>query len=124
MTLKPAAAAVAGVARMGLDGRDDLVAFIQLAARRVVGPGNAGLEVGGVRPAAGLEDESVHARQFAQCQVEAVDDLEQALQGVRMLQRVHSAHLGPRGTDASDTAGLYFIVQVPNRLMPIMPSVC
>ena len=30
---------------------------------------------------------------------------------------------GSRET-ASDTAGLYFMVQVPNRLTPIMPSVC
>ena len=46
-------------------------ARLELAARGVVGAGHAGVRVGRVGAAAGLEHEPVHARQLAQHQVEA-----------------------------------------------------
>ena len=95
-TLKPAAAAVAGVAGMRLDRGDDLVALLELAARRVVGAGDAGVRVGRIGAAAGLEDELIHAGQLAQDQVEAVDDLQHALQRLLVLVRVQLGDLRPR----------------------------
>ncbi len=61
---------------MGLNCRYHFVPFRQLASRLVVGPCNTGLEVGGVRPPAGLEDELGHSGQFPEGQVEAVHDFE------------------------------------------------
>ncbi len=81
-----------GVARVRLDRGDHLRALRELAPCAVVGAGDAGVEVGGVRSAAGLEDEAVHPGELAE----------------RLLQ---------------PGRGLYFIVQVPKRLTPIIPRV-
>ncbi len=112
-----------GVARVRLDRRDHLGALRELAARRVVGAGHAGVRVGRVGAAAGLEHELVHARELAQDQVEPVDDLERALQRVRVLVRVQLRRSRAGATSSSPRRGLYFIVQVPKRLTPIIPSV-
>ena len=72
--------------------------------------------------AAGLEDELVHAGQLAQDQVEAVHELEHALQRLVVLVGMQLGDLGPR-RELVASRGLYFIVQVPKRLMPIIPSV-
>ena len=84
---------------------------------------DARVEVGRVGAAAGLEDEPVHARELAQRLLEPMDDLEHALERLLVLVRVHLGDEVLRGARASLTRGLYFIVQVPNRLMPIIPSV-
>ena len=55
-----------------------------------------GVRVRGVRAAAGLEDERVHARERAQDQVEPVDELEHALQRLVVLVRVQLGDLRPR----------------------------
>ena len=122
-TLKPAAAAVAA-----LQGCAWIEVTISLRCAssprdRQIGARDARMGVGGIGAAAGLEDELVHARQLAQDQVEVVDDLEHALQRVVGLQR-DAPRPARRRAASSETRGLYFIVQVPKRLMPIMPSVC
>ena len=76
------------IARMGLDGRDDLVARFELSARRVIGARDACMRVGRVRAAGRLEYEAVHAREFAQREIERMDDLKRPLQRVRMLARM------------------------------------
>jgi hypothetical protein len=68
-----------GVARMRLDGRDDLVAPTELTARRVVGARDHRVRVGGVGAAAGLEHELIHPGHSAQEEIQPVDELEHAL---------------------------------------------
>ena len=79
--------------------------------------------VGGIGAAAGLEDELVHAGQLAQDQVEVVDRLRarpaacpRAAAGAARPDQRAGRLARPRG-------GLYFMVQVPKRLMSIIPSV-
>ena len=78
-----------GVAGVGLDGGDDLVACPELALGGEPGARDAGMRVGRVSPAAGLEHELVHAGQLAQDQVEAVQDLQRPLQRLLVLKRVN-----------------------------------
>ena len=94
--LEPGRGCRRGVARVCLNGGDDLVAPSELPAGRVVGAGDAGEGVRGVRPAAGLEHEPVHAGEAAQDLVEAVDRGEDALKRVLGLVRVELGELRPR----------------------------
>ena len=94
--LNPAALAVAALHGMRLDRGHDLVALTELAARGVVGARDHGVRVRGVRAAARLEDERVHARDAAQDQIEPVDELEHALQRLVVLVGVQLGDLGPR----------------------------
>ena len=111
-----------GIAGMRLDRSDDLVALAEFAARSVIGAGHHAIGVGRIGAAARLENELIHAGQFAQDQVEFVDDLQDALQRIVGLQRMHIGHQAAR-PPARPLRGLYFIVQVPKRLMFIMPWV-
>ena len=94
--LEPGRGRRRGVARVRLDRGDHLVALLELPAGRVVGAGDAGERVRGVRPAAGLEDEPVHPGEAAQDLVEAVDRGEDALKRVLGLVRVELGELRPR----------------------------
>ena len=76
------------VGRVREGGRDDLVALPALAARGVIGADQARIGVDALRPARGLESERVHARDLAHHAVEAVEDLQRALQRLRVLQGV------------------------------------
>ena len=84
------------IAGMRLDRRDHLVAALELAARGVVGAGDAGVRVRRVRAAARLEDEPVHPREPAEDLVEPVDELEDALERLVVLVRVELGELRPR----------------------------
>ena len=89
MTLKPATAGVAGVAGVREDRGDHLVALAELAAGREVGAHDAGVGVDGVRAAAGLQGDGLSMpRDRLQVLAAVVDDLQQALQGGLVLQRV------------------------------------
>ena len=122
ITLKPAVAAVAGLHGCAWIEVIDLVPLRELAARGVVRARDARVQVRRVGAAAGLEHEPVHPRELAQRLLEAADDLEDPLQRLLVLVRMQ---LGDEraAVIASLTRGLYFIVQVPKRLMPIIPSV-
>ena len=82
-----------GVARVREDRRDHLGALVELAALGEVGAHHAGVGVDGVRAAAGLQREGVHARDRLQVLTGLVDDLEQALQRVLVLPRMQVGHL-------------------------------
>ncbi len=111
-----------GVAGMRLDRGDDLVALLQLAARLVIGAGDDAMGVGGIGAAAGLEDELVHARELAQARSKSWIACSMPCSVSSGCSGWTSATNG-RWAIASLTRALYFMVQVPNRLMPIMPSV-
>jgi hypothetical protein len=121
-TLNPAAPAVAALHGMGLDRRHDLVAPVELTAGRVVGARDRSVRVGGVRSPSRLEHERVHARHPAQ------DEIEPARERKRSLQRLvswsgWSSAISGRAASSVASRGLYFIVHVPKRLTPIIPSV-
>ena len=107
---------------MRLDRGHDLVALRELAPRGVVGARDHGVGVRGVGAAARLEDELIHAGEAAEDQVEAVHELEHALQRLVGLVGMQLRDLGPRD-ELPASRGLYFIVHVPKRLTPIIPSV-
>ena len=77
------------VARVREDRRDHLVALAELAPGLEVAAHDARVGVHGVRAAAGLQREGVHAADRLQVLAGLVDDLEQALHGVLVLPRVH-----------------------------------
>ena len=67
---------------MSLQRGDDFVALPQLSPRGEPGAGEAGMDIGRIRSSGCLEHELVHARELAQDEVEAVDDLQPALQSL------------------------------------------
>ena len=77
------------VGRVREGGGDDLVPFAAVAARFMVGADQAGVGVDALRPARRLKGEGIHARDLAHHAVEAVENLQRALQRVRVLQRMH-----------------------------------
>ncbi len=76
---------VAGVRE---DRGDHLVALAELAAGGEVGPHDAGVGVDGVRAAAGLQGDGLHAGDGLQVLAAIVDDLQQALQRLLVLPGV------------------------------------
>ena len=92
---------------MGLDRGDDLIAPGKLAAGLVIGPRQAAVGIGRIGAAARLEDELIHARQFAQDEIEVMDDLDDALQRVLGLIGMKFGEIGAHGHGLAE-AGVVF----------------
>ena len=60
------------------------------------------MKIGGIRPAAGLEDEPAHARELAERCLEPADELEHTLQRLLVLVRMHLGDERLRGHGLRD----------------------
>ena len=82
-----------GVRGMAEDRRDDLVAPPGVTARGVVGPNHGDVGVDRRRAGPGLERHAVHPGDLAEHPLEVPEDLEDALDGGRILERVEVGKL-------------------------------
>src|ERR1700687_424329 len=67
----------------------------RLPALHVIGARYTAIGIGGIGPAAGLEDELIHARELAQDEIEGMDDFQNALKGILRLIGMKLGEIGP-----------------------------